>query len=226
VARGNRTCIFSDAQYAAILDAVWIYDPEFIPAATRKTWQQRIRTFIELLRWSAMDLVDAIEFRSELLTGNVLRYRRQKTGILATVKLPDHVVAMLRSVPLEPGDIGPEKPFRTKGTAQNSNVWKWQHRLIKVFELAGIDEVQTDMRTRKPHCKMLRDTAAVWWLRHGVPVHSVSKALGHSSVITTERAYLPWVKELEDSHLEQMDKVMAAAAPVAPRAVTVIRRKR
>jgi integrase len=224
VKKGNRTSIFTDTQYEAILDAASAYAPEHRAAEEIKHRPEQVRTFIELLRWSAMSPVDAIEFRPEMITGNVLRYRRQKTRVLATVKLPDHVIAALRSVPLEAG-CTVERPFRTKNTAQASNVEKWGLRLTQVFQMAGITEVQTDFRVRKPHMSMFRDTAAVWWLRHHVPVHSVAKALGHASVTTTERAYLPWVKELEDSHIEAMDKVMEAAAPKVSRGVTTIRRK-
>ncbi len=221
--KGNRTAIFTDQQYADILDAVHAYDPEFQPASIRKHWQRRIRAFLELLRWSGMDLVDAVEFRQDLITGDVLRYRRKKTGELATLKLPAHVIAALRSVPVELG-CTQDQPFRTQGTVLESNTWKWGYRLTQLFKLAGITEVRTGFRVRTPHAKMLRDTAAVWWLRHGVPIHSVSKALGHSSVLMTERAYLPWVKELEEAHLDQMDKVMAAAAPAAPKGVVRMRK--
>ena len=44
---------------------------------------------------------------------------------------------------------------------------------------------------------VMRDTFAVWNLRHGVPPHSVSKILGHSNPTITAKAYLPWVKEFE-----------------------------
>jgi integrase len=224
--KGSRTVIFSDAQYETILAAVSKYDPpEFQSPEKRKHWQERIRTFVELLRWSAMDLVDAVEFRPESITGDVLRYRRQKTKELGTVKLPPHVLIALRSLPLEPGCTA-ERPFRTNHIGQASNTGKWSRRLRELFKLAGIVEVRTDFRVRRPHAKMLRDTAAVWWLRHGVPIHSVSKALGHSSVTTTERAYLPWVKELEDSHIAAMDRVMDLAAPKMPAGVVTLTRAR
>jgi hypothetical protein len=93
VEKGNRTAIFSDEQYAKILDAVSQYDPENVPQETRKAWQRRITTFIELLRWSGMAIVDAVLFRPDSMDADgVLRYRRQKTDELATIPLPDHVV--------------------------------------------------------------------------------------------------------------------------------------
>jgi hypothetical protein len=88
--KGSRTAIFTDKQYDAILDAVTSYEPENVPVVTRTMWQQRITTFVELLRWSGMALIDAVRWQPEWVDGEgVLRYRRQKTGELATVQLPD-----------------------------------------------------------------------------------------------------------------------------------------
>ena len=213
VAKGNRTAIFSDEQYAAILDAVSISEPENIPAATRAGWHQRLATFIELLRWSGMDLIDAVQYRPALVDKDgVLRYRRQKTDVLATVPLPDRVVALLRDIPMERYSVGPDQPFRTKDTTAKSDTRKWQNRLGQLFKLAGITEVRTELgRIRKPHPKMLRDTFAVGHLRTGVPIHSVAKMMGHTKTETTERAYLPWVKELEEAHIAAVRKAMTSA---------------
>ncbi len=50
---------------------------------------------------------------------------------------------------------------------------------------------------------MFRDTFAVEMLLAGVPIEQVSMLLGHKSVKTTEKSYLPWVharqKQLEES---------------------------
>ena len=58
---------------------------------------------------------------------------------------------------------------------------------MKVFELSGIKEGKNELgRTRKPHPHMLRDTSAVWHLRHGSRLHVVSKMVGHAKTSTTE----------------------------------------
>jgi integrase len=222
--KGNRTAIFTDEQYEDILDAVAISDPENVPAATRKSWQQRLTTFVELLRWSGMDLIDAVQYRPEIVDKEgVLRYRRQKTGVLATVPLPEHVVALLRNVPIERDSVGPEQPFRSKDTVADSDTRKWQHRLANLFKLAEITEVRTDHRTRTPHAKMLRDTFAVGHLRNGVPLHSVAKMMGHTKTETTERSYLPWVKELDEAHIASVRKALAGAKPKSGKPGKVIR---
>src|SRR5438309_2223060 len=114
--KGNRTAVFTDEHYTKILDAVALYDPENVPAETRKAWQRRLTTFVELLRWSGMALIDAVQYRPEMVDADgVLRYRRQKTGELATVPLPAHVIALLRDIPLERDSVGPTMPFRSTG---------------------------------------------------------------------------------------------------------------
>ncbi len=210
--KGNRTAVFSDEQCTAILDAVALYDPPNVPAATRRSWQQRLTTFIELLRWSGMDLVDAVQYRPDLVADEVLRYKRKKTGELATVPLPAHLIILLRDVPLERDSIGLEMPFRT-GARLQSDIHTWRHRLEVLFSLAEIVEVTTDVGIRLPHPKMFRDTMAVWALRHGAKLLTVSKMLGHSKTATTEKNYLPWVKELEESTIADARKALAHVIP-------------
>ena len=210
--KGNRTAPFTDEQYAKILDAVYLYDPENVPELTRKNWKPRLRTFVELMRWSGMALVDAVLFRPEQITDGVLRYSRKKTNERAIVPLPEHVLELLRNVPLEHDSIGPEQPFRS-GVVLNSDCANWSRRMKRLFALAGITEVKTEHRTRKPHAHMFRDTFAVWNIVHRVQLHTVSKMLGHSKTATTERAYLPWVKGLEDAYINDARRALDAIAP-------------
>jgi integrase len=197
--KGSRTAIFTDKQYDTILDAVASYEPENVPAITRSVWQERVTTFVELLRWRGMALVDAVQWRPELVDAEgVLRYRRQKTGELATVALPGHVTTLLRSVPLERDSVGPGAPLRMRDFTAHSDTVTWRKRLQKLFAIAGITEVRNGLgKARPPRPHMLRDTFAVWNLCHGVPLHAVSKMLGHGNPVTTAKAYLPLVKELE-----------------------------
>src|SRR6266849_4713307 len=202
VARGGRTAIFSDAQYTAILEAA--------------RGQQRLMTFIELLRWSGMALADAVQFRLDMIDSEgVLRYRRHKTETLATVPLPEHVIVLLRDVPLEPDSVGPEQPFRTKDLdIIKSDVRRWQRELNKIFAKAGITKVETESgRVRKPHPHMFRDTCAVSALRHGAAIHTVARMLGHTKIETTQTAYMPYCKELEDAQIADARAAQIAAQP-------------
>jgi len=213
-ASGSRTAIFTDKQYDAILEAVAGYEPENISVITKSVWKERTTAFLELLRWSGMALIDAVQYRPELVDSDgVLRYRRQKTHELATVALPDHVVTLLRNVPLEKDSVGADQPFRMRDFTPHSDTVTWRKRLMKLFVLAGITEVRNDLgKARAAHPHMLRDTFAVWNLRHGVPLHSVAKMLGHSDPTTTAKAYLPWVKELEQATIAQGRAALEKAA--------------
>lgn len=203
ITKGNRTATFTDEQYDAIL---------------AQAKEQRLHTFLELLRWSGMALVDAVLFdRKSVDDAGVLRYTRKKTGTLCTVKLPENVVALLRSVD------GGAQPFVRKDVSLDSSVAEWRVDLQGLFEAAGIKQVMTEVGPRAPHPHMLRDTCAVWYLRHGMKLYGVAKILGHSNPTITAKHYLPFVKELETAHIEENEAVLAAAKPKVAGRVRAIR---
>jgi integrase/recombinase XerD len=65
----------------------------------------------------------------------------------------------------------------------------------RVFKKVG-DTADPNVPNSHPH--RFRDTFAVSLLLKGVPLDSVSKLLGHSSIKITERHYAPWVKARQD----------------------------
>jgi len=199
VARGNRTATFSDDQYDKILET--------------SRDNRRLHAFLELLRWSGMALIDAVEFdRKTLGNDGVLRYSRTKTHTLATVKLPEHVIILLRDVPLDT-DNTQEQPFRRKGIVLESCQHEWRLDLQDLFKSAGITKVKTDIGERTAHPHMLRDTCAVWYLRHGMSLHGVSKIMGHSNPTITAKHYLPFVKEMETAHIAENRGILDATKP-------------
>jgi integrase/recombinase XerD len=54
--------------------------------------------------------------------------------------------------------------------------------------------MKPDEKKKRCHPHMFRHTFAVEMLLAGVPIDQVSLLLGHSSVKTTERSYIPFVK--------------------------------
>lgn len=228
VDRRNRTTIFPDEQYLAIEKAVQSYAPNNIVGEARNRVRQRLLTFVKLLRWSGMDLIDAVQYSPDLVDEDgVLRYSRQKTvkktSTKATVPLPDDLVALLRSVPLEDDSVGPEQPFRQKNTKPISDTLMWAARLKELFRLAGIAKVRNQMgRTREPHAKMFRHTFAVGEILKGVDLLSVSKMLGHTTTKMTETVYLPWVQEMEEAHIARVREARAAAKPKVSRGQKVV----
>jgi len=154
-----------------------------------------------------MSLVDAVEYDAKSLDGDgTLRYTRIKSGILATVQLPEHVVALLRSA----------EPFRHPGITLESSIQEWRSDLQDLFAKAGITQVKTDVGMRPAHPHMLRDTCAVWYLRHGMSIYGVSKVLGHSNPTITAKHYLPFVAELEKAHIHENKLILAADKRKSP----------
>jgi len=54
----------------------------------------------------------------------------------------------------------------------------------------------------------LRHTYASRMLADGVPVHFVSRQLGHSSPKITQEIYQHWVKNVDDQHADRIDRVL------------------
>lgn len=196
VQKGNRTAVFTDKQYDLIL--------------SKAKGNERLEAFLELARWSGMALIDLVEFDPKSLDAKgVLRYTRKKTKQLATVQLPTNVVVLLQNVPLE-SDNTPEQPFRRTGITLDSNIHEWRRTLQDLFKQAGIGKVKTEVGVRSPHPHMLRDTCAVWYLRHGMLLSNVARVLGDNAK-TVERHYLPFCQELENAHIEENARILHAA---------------
>jgi integrase len=209
----NNTAIFSDDQYIAILGAVdsCTHQRHNI---TLVNWRHRLLAFVELLRWGGCDLSDAIQFRPELVRDGVFRYARQKTKILATIPIPEHLIVLLRNLPLDADSVGAGMPFRTKDIALESDVRKWESNLTQLFKKAGIKTVITvSGATKKPHGKMFRHTCAVSHLIHGSSLVAVSKFLGHADPTITAKVYLPFVAELENAVIAEGRLSLAAGIP-------------
>ena len=89
--------------------------------------------------------------------------------------------------------------FWSGRSKRKSEVSNW----IKIFGkiLAKATEthpklfLEADSSSRPAHLHMLRDTFAVEYLLAGMPLEEVSRLLGHSSVLITQKHYAPWVLE-------------------------------
>jgi integrase len=64
-------------------------------------------------------------------------------------------------------------------------VWPFQRAAIGMAFARARDQAEVG----KGHFHALRDTFAVWYLRNGGSYHILSKILGHSSVLITEKYY-------------------------------------
>ncbi len=111
---------------------------------------------------------------------------RAKTGVDVSVPIPPDVAEELLKV----ANGNPRYVFWQTGNGQLETAVKaWHRDLRALFNAAGMPE---------GHPHQLRDTAAVEWLKAGIPIEEVSRLLGHSSIKTTQKHYNPWVRGRQD----------------------------
>lgn len=213
---------FTDAQYKSILEQADWYLDERVRNGERDVYIRRMHACVELLRWTGMDIVDAVLFRpaQQITKTNidgtiqaVLRYTRQKTDVEAVIPIDAKLAKTLRSVPAAPKSVE-GMPFRYAGNDILSDVHNWGRRISKLFELAKIKSIPLmgrdgkpavdrygNQETTKPHTKMLRHSFAVGELVRGVPEEAVAKMLGHIGTDMIRKHYAPWCKTREEAHL-------------------------
>jgi integrase/recombinase XerD len=156
---------------------------------------QRLRAFVLVLRYSGMRIGDTVNLSSSRLIGNRLFLYTQKTGTPVNCVLPEFVVGELAKSPKSS-----EGHFFWTGRSKlHSAIGKWQRRLQRLFELAGIEG---------GHAHRFRDTFAVELLSSGVPIERVSILLGHSSIKVTEKHYNPWVRSRQEQLEADLQRVL------------------
>jgi integrase/recombinase XerD len=178
------TLPFSPKEYEHLLDA--------IPETFDDTKAKKVRALVQLMRYSGLAIRDAVTIRRSELQWDAQKKihrvttARQKTGTHVSVPVPPKVADELLAVL----NGHPEFFFWSTGNGkEQSAVTNWQHDLRTLFRAAGF---------ANGHPHQLRDTAAVEWLKAGIPLEEVSKLLGHESVRTTEKHYSPWIKGRQD----------------------------
>jgi integrase/recombinase XerD len=154
---------------------------------------QRLKAFVLLLRFSGMRIGDCVKCSSQQIDGNLLFLYTQKTGTPVRCVLPDFVVKELAIAPKSS-----EGHFFWTGKSNlHSAIGKWQRRLQRLFEIAGI---------QGGHAHRFRDTFSVSLLQAGVPLDRVSVLLGHRNVKVTEKHYSAWVRERQEQLESDMKK--------------------
>jgi integrase/recombinase XerD len=149
----------------------------------------RLRAFVLLLRYTGMRIGDVTQLSTERINGNRIHAYTQKTGTRVDCVVPEFVLQALEASPRSSSRFY----FWTGESKMHSAVGKWQRRLRRLFDIAGIPG---------GHAHRFRDTFAVELLKSGIPMERVSVLLGHRSIRITERHYAPWDQSRQDQ-LEQ-----------------------
>jgi integrase len=197
----------TEAEYKAVLAAVSSVFPN--------GYGHKIRAIIQLMRWSGLAVRDASGLRRDELFKRdgyyaIQRTRRKILSAKGTdraevvyIPIPDDIGKMLESV----ANDTPEYFFWSKRNRQDR---KSQDELYFSHNMSvAISDVFDAARVKSAGYMVshrLRDTFACELLAKGVALHDVSKLLGHSSVVTTERHYARWVKGRQD----RLDSLVSA----------------
>ena len=176
------TLPFNSAEMAEILGACDVLYQRQPPKVAHLN-ALRLRTLVLLLRYSGLRICDAVTLERERITDGKLFLYTAKTGTAVYCPLPPTVVQALESLPAE-------KYFFWTGRSHPESVaGHWQRILRRLFKLT---------RILHGHAHRFRDTFAVELLLAGVPVARVSMLLGHESTRTTEKHYMPWVRDRQE----------------------------
>jgi integrase/recombinase XerD len=168
------TLPFTESEIEKILWATEVYPNKGIYGFESG---RRVRTFVDLLRFSGLRIRDAATLAKEKLNDGKLLLYTQKTGQPVWLPLPKRLVEEMEKL-----DHRGRCFFWSGEGLEKSTVADWQRSLATVFKLAGV----------KGHAHRFRDTFSVNLLNAGVSLESVSILLGHSSLRITEKHYAPW----------------------------------
>jgi integrase len=149
---------------------------------------KQIRALVLLLRYSGLRIGDAVTLPVSRISDGRLFLRTAKSGTTVSVLLPPPVLDALGTCPRSHSLYF----FWTAACSVKTAVRHWEHKMAKLFKLAGIVG---------GHPHRFRHTFAIAELVAGTPIDQVSVLLGHSSIKVTEKHYAPWVKARQD----QMD---------------------
>lgn len=168
--------------------------------------RQRMHAFLQTMRHTGMAVRDtALLERSNVVHDpkkKITRVliRRQKTRkrgefVQVSVVIPPEIAKEINECP----NAHTQYVFWNTGTgAPQTVVTNWIKDIKKVFVAAGMPE---------GHTHQLRDTFAVEMLKSGAMLQDVSRALGHTSIMTTEGHYAAWVQSRQD----RLDDVIASS---------------
>lgn len=142
--------------------------------------------FMFSLYTRGMAFIDIAHLKKENLNGNMLEYKRHKTGQLIQMNLPDCAIALIKKYAVMMGSTDYLLPLlyhpgRKKYCSYDSALRLYNRRLKKLSEMMNLREPLTSY--------VSRHTWATLAKYQGVATIIISDAMGHTSEATT-RIYL------------------------------------
>jgi integrase/recombinase XerD len=160
----------------------------------------KMRTLIQLMRWSGMAIRDAVCLPRADVWGQLIKSERHKTGKRFSVPLPEWLVNLLVALPNDdPGYFFWFRCTDGRNQKENSIVALYGNWFKQVFEAAGI----------RGHSHQLRHSFATHHLARGVRVERVAEWMGDSPA-EVRRTYEHWVDERTEMSEQAMRESWAA----------------
>ena len=199
----DETQPFTRAQFDALIEATYFYDSRDTKKAGDTVNSRRARAYLKLLRWSGLRAGDAACLSRDKLRedDSLFLYQKKVKGKASAPVyglLPHDVAQELHNVPAS-AQTHPNYFFWSGRSKRKSEVSNWIKIFGKILATAAEKHPrlfkETEGHLKPAHLHMLRDTFAVEYLLAGMPLEEVSRLLGHSSVLITQKHYAPWVLE-------------------------------
>lgn len=148
--------------------------------------------FLLMFQLRGMPFIDLAYLRKQDMRGNLLVYRRHKTGRQMTVRIPKEAVALFRKFRNKDTGSVYMFPILSRGKETTAEVYRNYQGALREFN-KGLNRVS---KLLLPGVKLSSYTARHTWAtlayHLGMPVGVISEALGHSSVRVTETYLKPF----------------------------------
>jgi integrase/recombinase XerD len=158
----------------------------------------RLKPLLLVMRYAGLRMSDAVQLSKDKISGNAIKIRQAKTGVIVRVPVPPFVLMELAKTPM----MTPTRYFWTGNGKRQTATGDYQEMVKEAFDRAGVVKGESNLMGHR-----FRDTFAIELLKSRVPIARVSKLLGHDSIATTIKHYSGW----DESQQEQAEADVAGS---------------
>lgn len=170
------------------------------PIGEYPQYQHTYDIFMFLLRARGINFVDLCQLTRDNVDDGRLRYTRQKTGKLYSIKITSEMQEVIDkykgTIYLFPiMDDAPEDP-----SARYHHIRKalrlFNSQIKEIAKIMGIEKSVSSYTARYTYTNIL--------VKNGVSVPLIQQALGHASIATTQH----YIKKFSDQEVDEVDKLI------------------